>query len=35
MLTCIRVDLSEYEEEPEALIDYVSVSLHNASVLFG
>lgn len=30
MLTCIRVDLSEYREEPEAIIDYVSVSLHNA-----
>ena len=30
MLTCIRMDLSEYQEEPEALIDYVSVSLQNA-----
>ncbi|MGD0584552.1 MAG: hypothetical protein ABSA86_02095 [Oryzomonas sp.] len=33
MLTCIRVDLSEYQEEPEALIEYVSVSLQNAKMI--
>lgn len=33
MLTCIRVDLSEYQEEPEALIDYVSVSLQTAKMI--
>jgi len=33
MLTCIRVDLSEYRGEPEAIIDYVSVSLHNARMV--
>lgn len=33
MPTCIRMDHSEYQEEPQALIEYVSVSLQNAKMV--
>lgn len=33
MPTCIRMDLSEYQEEPQALIEYASVSLQNAKMI--
>ena len=33
MPTCIRLDSSEYQEEPQALIEYLSVSPQNAGMV--